>query len=389
MRLDRFIKKKDLVDLTIRLIRIPTENPPGNEKKAFIFLKSLLLKMGFHVKTYLSPKKRLNLIAEKRWGKGGRRLIFNGHLDVVPPGDPSQWKYPPFQGKLKKGRIYGRGTSDMKCGIASFLHAVSLIERSKIPLKEGALVIHLVSDEESHGHQGMGFLTQKGLIQGDVALVGEPTDLDLVIAQKGALWLRIYTFGKSAHGSRPHLGVNAIEKMMRLIDHLNFISIEKEHPLLGKPTLNIGRIQGGTKINVVPDRCEIELDRRMLPGEKKEEILKEIKKILDSVQSQDPFFRYQMEEIDFAEPSEIDPEEEIVKIGLEAIEEVRGERPKIKGFSGFTDARFYINPCHIPALIFGPGEVDQSHTTDESVGVDALIQAAQIYGLIILKFLSS
>jgi succinyl-diaminopimelate desuccinylase len=166
MRLDRFIKKKDLVDLTIRLIRISTENPPGNEKKAFIFLKYLLLKMGFHVKTYLSPKRRWNLIAERKWGKGGRRLIFNGHLDVVPAGNPFQWKYPPFQGKLKMGRIYGGGASGMKGGIASFLHAVSLIERSKIHIKEGALVIHLVSDEESHGHQGMGFLTQKdALIQ--------------------------------------------------------------------------------------------------------------------------------------------------------------------------------------------------------------------------------
>ena len=389
MNLHRYIRKKQLLELTRQLIQIPTENPPGNEKRIALFLKPILSKMGFRVKTVLSPKGRWNIIAERSWGKGGRRLIFNGHLDVVPAGNPSQWQYPPYQGKLKKGRIYGRGASDMKSGIASFLQAISMIDRSKIDLHHGAVELHLVSDEESHGHQGMGFLTQRGLIRGDAALVGEPSNLDPVIAQKGALWLRISTIGKSAHGSRPHLGVNAIEKMMRLIDHLNFISIEKEHPLLGKPTLNIGTIRGGTKINVVPDRCEIEVDRRMLPGEKKEEILREITEILDSVQSQDPFFKYRMEEIDFAEPSEIDPEEEIVKIGLEAIEEVRGERPKIKGFSGFTDARFYINQCHIPALIFGPGEVDQSHTTDESVGVDALIQAAQIYGLIILKFLSS
>ena len=240
MNLNRYLSKKELVDLTKQLVRIPTENPPGNEKQAVLFLKPILSRMGFKVKTLLSPKGRWNIVAERKWGNGGRRLIFNGHLD----------------------------------------------------------------------------------------------------------------------------------------------------PLLGKPTFNIGTIQGGTKINVVPDRCEIELDRRMLPGEKKEEMLKEIKEILNSVQSQDPFFRYQIEEIDFAEPSEIDPEEEIVKFGLEAIQEVRREKPKIKGFSGFTDARSYVNQCHIPALIFGPGEVDQSHTTDESVGVDALIQAAHIYGLIILKYLS-
>lgn len=388
MKLDRFVKKKDLVDLTSCLIQIPTENPPGNEKKAFLFLKPILARMGFQVRTYISPKGRSNIIAERRWGKGGRSLIFNGHLDVVPAGNPSQWKYPPFGGKLSQGRVYGRGASDMKGGVASFIHAISMIDRSNIPLNQGSLILHLVSDEESHGHQGMGFLARKGLIKGDAVLVGEPTNLDLIIAQKGALWFRIATFGKSAHGSRPGQGVNAIEKMMALIDRLNSIPLAKEHPLLGKPTINIGKIQGGIKVNVVPDRCEIEVDRRLLPDEKKEEILREIKLAIESIQARDPLLNYQIEEIDYAEPSEISPDEDIVRIGLEAGREVRGEKPNVRGFSGFTDARFYINQFHIPTLIFGPGGTDQSHTTDESVEVDNLIQAARIYARIIVRFLS-
>jgi acetylornithine deacetylase/succinyl-diaminopimelate desuccinylase family protein len=327
-------------------------------------------------------------VAEKRWGRGGRRLIFNGHLDVVPAGNPAQWRHPPYQGKLLKGRIYGRGASDMKAGISSFLHGISMIERSHHPPARGSLVLHLVSDEESHGHQGMGFLAQKGEISGDAAIVGEPTNLDLVIAQKGALWLRITTFGKSAHGSRPAQGVNAVEKMMNLVARLSSAPLAKEHALLGKPTINIGKIQGGTKINMVPDRCEIEVDRRLLPGEKKEEALKEIRVVIDSVQARDPLFRYQIEEIDYAEPSEIHPDEEIVRIGLEAGLEVRGERPAVRGFSGFTDGRFYINQFRIPTLIFGPGGTDQSHTTDESVEVDGLIQAARIDARIIFNFLS-
>ena len=386
--LHRFIKKKELVNLTIQLVQTATENPPGNEKGAAQFLKPILSKMGFKVKILLSPKGRWNLIAEKRWGKGGRTLIFNGHLDVVPAGDPSQWKYPPFQGKLFKGRIYGRGASDMKSGIASFIHALSMIDRSKIHFHQGAVILHLVSDEESHGRQGMGFLTQKGGIHGDATLVGEPTDLHPVIAHKGALWLRISTLGKSAHSARPHLGVNAIEKMVKLMDRLNSIPLEREHPLLGKPTLSIGTIRGGTKINVVPDRCEIEVDRRMLPGEKKEEVLKEMKEILDSLQRLDPLFQYRMEEIAFAEPSEVNPEDEIVRIGVEAIQQVMGKKPPLRAFSGFTDSRFYINQCHIPTLIFGPGDTSQIHTTDESVEVDSLIQAAHIYALILINYLS-
>jgi succinyl-diaminopimelate desuccinylase len=388
MSLNRFVRKRELIDLTTRLIQIPTENPPGNEKKAFLFLKPILSKMGFNIKTLLSPKGRWNIIAEKRWGKGGRRLIFNGHLDVVPAGHLAQWKYPPFQGRLEKGRIYGRGASDMKGGISSFLHAISLIDRSNIHLDQGAVVLHLVSDEESHGHQGTGFLTDKRMIRGDSAIVGEPTDLEPVISQKGALWLRISTIGKSAHGSRPHAGINAIEKMKKAIDQLHSISLEEEHPLLGKPTFNIGMIQGGTKINIVPERCEIELDRRMLPGEEKEKILRTIREAFDSLQLQDPLFQYEIEEIAFAEPSEIIPDEEIVKVGVEAIKEVRGEMPRIRGFSGFTDSRFYIKQFRIPTLILGPGGTDQSHTTNESVDVDALVQAAQIYGLIILQYLS-
>ncbi|MGB7572239.1 MAG: M20 family metallopeptidase [Thermodesulfobacteriota bacterium] len=388
MNLLPFIRKKELIDLTTRLVQIPTENPPGNEKAAAQFLKPLLSKMGFKTKTVLSPKGRWNIVAERRWGKGGRTLIFNGHLDVVPAGNPSQWKYPPFRGTLSKGRIYGRGASDMKSGIASFIHALSTIERSKMRLHQGAVVLHLVSDEESHGRQGMGFLTQKERIRGDAALVGEPTDLQPVITQKGALWLRISTLGKSAHGSRPHLGVNAVEKMMKLMERLNSIPLETEHPMLGKPTLNVGTIQGGTKINIVPDRCEIEVDRRMLPGEKKGEVIEKMKETLDSLLSRDPFFQYRMEEIDFAEPSEVNPEEEIVKIAVDAIQDVMGKKPSLRAFSGFTDSRFYINQCHIPTLIFGPGEVDQSHTTDESVEVEALVKAARIYGLILANHLS-
>jgi succinyl-diaminopimelate desuccinylase len=388
MSLNRFIRKKELVDLTVRLVQTPTENPPGNEKRAAQLLKSLLSKMGFKTKIVLSPKGRWNLLAEKRWGRGGRRLIFNGHLDVVPAGNASQWKYPPFQGKVAKGKIYGRGSSDMKSGIASFIHALSILERSETPLHQGAVVLHLVSDEESHGHQGTGFLTQRERIQGDAALVGESTGLQPMIAQKGALWLRMLTIGKSAHGSRPHLGVNAVEKMMKLIEGLCFLPLEKDHPLFGKPTLNIGTIQGGTKVNIVPGDCVIEVDRRMLPGERKEDVLREIKEMLDSLQSQDPFFQYRTEEIDFAEPSEVDPEEKIVKIGVEAIENVMGKKPLLKGSSGFTDARFYINRCHIPTLIFGPGGVDQPHTTDESVDVDALVRAAQINATILVEYLT-
>lgn len=387
MKLDRLIRKKDLIDLTRQLIQIPTENPPGNEKPAFLFLKKDLMSMGFHIRSYISPRKRWNMVAVKKWGGTGRTLIFNGHLDVVPAGDPSQWKDPPFEGRIRKGRIYGRGAADMKGGIASFLHGVAALDRSGLCPRRGNLVLHLVSDEECYSHQGMEFLASLGILKGDAALVGEPTGLSPVIAQKGALWLKISTFGRSAHGSTPHLGVNAIESMAKVIDAIKAMPTDKEHPLLGRPTVNIGMISGGTKVNIVPGRCDLSVDRRLVPGEQRADVLRRITATLESLKDQDPSFRYHQEEIDFTEPAEIDPSEEIVRIGLEAIEQVSRSGSQVKGFSGFTDGRFYIRK-HIPTLIFGPGENDQPHTANESVSVDMLVDAARIYGRIVMNYLA-
>jgi len=146
---------------------------------------------------------------------------------------------------------------------------------------------------------------------------------------------------------------------------------------LGKPTLNIGTIQGGTKVNVVPEGCEIQVDRRMLPGEKKEEVLGEIKEMLDSLQSQDPFLQYRMEEIDFAEPSEVDPEEEIVKIGVEAIENVMGRKPILRGFSGSRIPVSISTDATFPRSSLGR-EGRSIHTMDESVEVDALVHGPHL-----------
>jgi succinyl-diaminopimelate desuccinylase len=388
MKFDRFVRKNDLVALTQDLVRIPTENPPGLEKGAALFLKPLLKKMGFRVQTVLSPAGRYNLLAERRYGRGGRSLAFCGHLDVVPAGDDSLWTYPPYGGKLVKGRIYGRGASDMKGGIASFLHAVSALDRAGLAPERGALLLNLASDEESHGHHGVGFLAGRGLLKGDAVIVGEPTDLDFVIAEKGAFWFRVVIAGKPAHGSAPERGVNAIEQMMKAVEAIKGIPLGQEHPFLGRPTVNIGMIRGGAKINIVPDRCEIEIDRRVLPAEKTEEILGEVEKRLTPIQKKDPTFRFRLEKIDFAEPFEIDPAETIVRLGLEAAGEVLTRKPVVKGFPGFTDGRFYVNQFGIPALIFGPGDPATPHTTDESTEVEKLVLGSRIYGRMIRSFLA-
>jgi len=209
------------------------ENPPGNEKVAAQFLRPLLSRWVSKPKSFSLQKGGGTSWLRKDGGE-----VEKAHLQWPPGcwsplGKPLNGDIPLFKESLPRERSTA-WIVRYEEWIASFIHALSAMERSKIPLHQGAVILHLVSDEESHGHQGMGFLTQRERIQGDAALVGEPTDLQPVIAQKGALWLRILTIGKSAHGSKPHLGVNAVEKMMKLIERLRILPLEKDHPLLGK-----------------------------------------------------------------------------------------------------------------------------------------------------------
>jgi succinyl-diaminopimelate desuccinylase len=385
------LREKELLDVLTDLVKAPSENPPGDEREVCEVSRKWLDKLGFESEVFEATEKRINLIATKTWGREGRTLIWSGHYDVVPAGDLKLWHHPPYEARVVENRIYGRGTADMKGGIASALEAAAILARMGEEPK-GKLVFILSADEETSSRLGMDYLTEKGIIHegsGDAAIVGEPTGLDVVIAERGYVWLKISTIGRSAHGSTPELGINAIEKMSRVVSKLASMKLKGNHPILGKPTHNIGTIEGGTKVNVVADSCVIRIDRRTLPGENAEKVREDYEQVVERLQQEDEELQAEVEMFDYANASEISLEEEVVKLAQQAVASVTEENPILGGLSAASDARFLINRCGIPTIICGPGSLKQAHAVDEYTTVQQIVDAAKVYAFIISEFLGA
>ena len=378
----------EVVEILADLVRAPSENPPGDEtlvaKTAAAWLERLDLPSEF-----VTPlPRRTSTISS--WGDAaaGPTLLFNGHYDVVPVPDPDEWPHPPFGAEIHDGRMFGRGTCDMKAGIAACLAAVSALQRAGAEPK-GRLLMHLVADEEALGTHGTKFLVANGYCDGVAeAIVGEPTDMHLVPAERGAVWLRIVTEGVSAHGSTPQLGVNAIQHMAQVIEEFSKIRFRKLHEMLGAPTFNVGTIAGGSKVNMVPNHCEIEIDRRTIPGETEDDALSDFEAAVARAGESVSDLNARVEVIDSAEPSETPGGSRVVELLTEA-RDAFGTGGSEIGYSGATDARFLINQGGIPSIVFGPGELLLAHTTGESVDVSQVVEVAKVYAYTFARFLNA
>lgn len=380
-RLQSSYDEQEMLGWAQALIAAASPNPPGDERAAAREAQSILAGLGFSVEVHARHPHRPNLIA--RWGQGEPNLLWAGHLDVVP-AEAGEWTTPPFQPVIKDGRLYGRGATDMKGPVAAFLEAVAMIQRSGLQ-PAGALTVVLAADEESQGHEGMEFLVREGLLKARFAVVGEPTSLRVCTCERGALWARFETEGKAAHGSQPHLGINAIEHMARIVQALRQLPLQGHHPLLGPPTLNIGVIAGGSKVNVVPDRCTLQVDRRTLPGETDAAILAEWRDLIGRLQAGDPTLKARVDLESFSAASEIDPDLPLCRLALEVTRTVTGQEAGPAGMLGLTDARFLVQEAGIPAIIWGPGHLQQAHTRDEFVEIADLRRGALAYALWLVK----
>ena len=381
----KYVSEDEVVEICRDLVRAPSENPPGNEEAVAKVAESWLATMDLGCELVGPLPGRVSTLSQ--WGPtrpGQRSLLFNGHYDVVPAPDPDAWPHPPFGGVVEDGILYGRGTVDMKGGIAACLAAVSALQRSGFD-PGGRLVMHFVADEEALGTHGARFLVEHGYCKSVTeAIVGEPSEMHLVTSERGAVWLKIITEGKSAHGSTPQLGDNAIEHMARVIEAVNGMRFRgKLHEVLGAPTVNVGTIHGGSKVNMVPDHCEIEIDRRTIPGETTEEVLGEFETLL-----RDFDFPVRAELIDGAEASETPPGSSVVSLLTEARDAFGIDASEI-GYAGATDARFLINQGGIPTVVCGPGNLLQAHTVGEHIRVSELVDAARVYAYTFARFLSA
>jgi succinyl-diaminopimelate desuccinylase len=374
------------VRLLTEFVQLPTVNPPGDEKLAADWLARQLEGMGFHADVEDLGGNRANVVSVLKGSGEKPALVFNGHLDVVPPGD-LPWSHAPFSGVQVDGRLYGRGTSDMKSGLMAMVLAADALQRADVRLK-GDLILSGVADEESTA-LGAKAWVQAGGLQGVGAIViGEPTDLDVYIAEKGACWLEVTTFGKTAHGAMPELGVNAVMHMAAALHAVTRLSLPfPPHPLLDKPTMSVGTIVGGNKTNVVPDRCTATIDTRTLPGMRHEDVVQEIRRTLDGLREAIPNFAYELRVIADRAPVASDPRAPIVETALSVLA-AHGQRVTPKATPGYaTDASVFQPASGAPFLIFGPGNPRVIHQPDEYVDVDTYLKSIGLYCELAVKYL--
>jgi succinyl-diaminopimelate desuccinylase len=362
------------IELTQELVKINSENPPGNEKEIAKFIYDYLVDSKIPAELIKIEGNRFDVVGVLGKGEG---VMLNGHLDTVPAGDLKNWKYNPFSGKIVNGKLYGRGASDMKGGVAAMLVAVKNLARENFKRK---LLLTFVADEEV-ALKGSEYLikNRKNYFNGiKSGVTGECTNLKVRIAQKGITQVKLKFRGISAHGSKPELGDNAIYKAMDFIQELRKLIIRlrnKRDSLLGSGTINVGRISGGIKVNMIPDYCEIEVDRRLIPGETPEIAIAQMKRVLKVLKLK--------AEIEFLNeprlPMKLPKESEIIKIIRDTT------RTSLVGESGYTEAELFYREAGFPCFSFGPGISEAAHTTNEYIPIKNLKIATSVYEEIIKK----
>jgi acetylornithine deacetylase/succinyl-diaminopimelate desuccinylase family protein len=369
-----------VVELTKTLVAVDTRNPPGRETPIEDVVRAALDRWRPRWTSVEPEPGRLSLLAELPHPAGPDperlTLIVNGHLDVVPVRADG-WSRDPFDPQVIDGRLYGRGTADMKGGIAAAVCALDVLDRAGVP-PSCNVVFHLVADEERGGRYGTQALLERGLIAGDACLIPEPTGLDLCVAERGLMQARIAIEGRPGHGSRPRQGVSAIEHAAQVVLALHAADYgDPDHPLLGRPTANVGTISGGSTFNTVAESCVIGLDRRVLPGASAGSTEGKIRELIEAAGIDG--LRYEFEVDMFGEASEISASDPWVKYVGDAVAGATGRQPDIIGMTFTTDARFVRNQAGIPTVVCGPGDLAQAHGNDEYVSVDRLVEATAAF----------
>ena len=324
-----------------------------------------------------------------------KRLVFNGPIDVVPEGDPANWQHDPWGAELVDGRIYGRGACDMKGGLMAALYAIKAIMDTGMPI-DGSLMIQSVIGEEDGGIGTFASLLRGHT--GDAAIICEPTHLNLIPAQAGALTFMVRVRGKSAHASVRLEGVSAVEKYLDI--HKSLIQLEKmrnsdiKHQLLGKLALpyplNIGRVQAGNWSSSVPEELTFEGRIGVAMGEDSAAVRCQFEQTLKNLAEADPWLRNHPMEIAWSggqfDPGEIPMDHYLVKLCQQCMLDLIGHESEIEGAPYGSDLRLFVNLGGMPALLFGPGDVNVAHTPDEYVDVQEVILAARAYILAAIRY---
>ena len=325
---------------------------------------------------------RSNIIATLEGENPDSVLLFECHMDTASVGVMT---IPPFEPHIRDGLLYGRGACDTKAGGVAMMYAMKRIKAEGV--KPQCTIKYAGAVDEEYLFRGA--LQLAANLKVDAAVISEPTELGVIRAHKGLTRFRLVVKGVAAHSSKPHLGINAISKMTRLIraieDEIAPTYAEKTHPLTGGPTLNIGVISGGAQVNFVPDECVIEIDRRVIPGETPEEALIPFQELLSRAQAADPDLDVTLEDPYLMDtPMDTQENERIVQVATDACQAVLGTS-KITGVPYGTDASKFT-AVGVPAIVFGPGSIDQAHAAVEWVDCEQVLKAVDIYQQMMMEF---
>jgi acetylornithine deacetylase len=365
----------DAVALTRELVSVDSRNPslvPGGpgERAVARTLAEVISAWGLRVELRDAAPGRPNVIA--RAGKpGNRTLMFNGHLDVV---SVDGMIHPAWDATERNGSIYGRGSSDMKGGVAAMCAAAARVAG----VLDGEVIVTAVVDEE-YESIGTRALVDGGL-RADAAIVTEPTRLAIMPAHLGFVWIDITTHGRAAHGSRWDLGVDAIRHAGLVLAELDRMDSEvlpaRRHSLLGRPSVHASLIEGGSGMSTYPDRCTLRIERRTIPGENAEQVRQEIEELCKRVAGGRPNFRAEVA-VTFAQaPSDVATDAPIVTALSTALHSC-GEGSPIEGMTAWTDAAL-LNAAGIPAICFGPGDISLAHAAEEYVSIAEIERATKV-----------
>ena len=367
--LQPMINRKRLVALTQKLIQINSENPPGNELEIARFLKNYLAAFGMKCKLYEFASCRTNVVGLLKAGfPEAKTVLVSPHLDTVPAG--RGWKIPAFGGVVKNGRIYGRGATDCKGNLAVAIEVLNSLIEDKVRLKNNILFA-ATADEEAGSGLGLIALLERNILKADYALILDSDEFDIVIAQKGLIHFKVSVEGRKAHGAYPWEGINAINIASDIIQDLKAHRFSfKRHSLLRNPTINIGTIHGGDKVNMVADWCEFEIDLRYLPGMSVKETLGKIKKL---IAKRAKIFKMEINGIQ--NPYEISGEHPLVS-SLRETWRSHYAASKLKGSEGATVITFFKEK-NIPAVATGFGRQGCAHINDEYAVIDKLYCGAK------------
>lgn len=378
------ISEDRLVTLTKELVAIPSENPPGKEGEVARYIAKFFEKRGMKPIITEKTSGRPNVIVPLSGTDETPTLLLTGHTDVVPAG--AGWNTDPYQPVVKDGKIFGRGTCDMKGGLACILHVVELLLKHQIPLS-GNLVCAFTVAEETGGTEGAGYIMKEGLIKADMGVLLEPSDFQLILAEEGVLWVNLVTHGTTTHTLNAATASNAVEHMTSL---LTALMAERAFILQCKtrgndePILSINTIHGGDKPNVIPGECQATIDIRIPPDcdLSVEDVKTRLSSFLTKQRETNPKLKIDEQFDVVGRPFHQPRDAKIVSILADCAAKVLGTSPGIVGPVPSTDedsdAYHFWTKGQIPTVYFGPGKIEQAHAANEYIEISQLIQAAKI-----------